>query len=65
MMCIEKVKGTDWLWRKAGTKQNMAACGGVIMSFIRPCGRYKEVESDVETEMKLIKGLGELICLPV
>lgn len=30
------------------------------MSFMRPCGRYKEVESDVEMEMKLIKGLGEL-----
>lgn len=27
MMCIEKVKGTDCLWWKAGTKQNVTACG--------------------------------------
>lgn len=37
----------------------------VIMCFVRPWDRYKEAESDVETEMKLIKGLGELICLPI
>lgn len=58
----ERYKLLSW---KAGTEQDVATLGRVMMCFVRPWSKYKEVESDVEMEMKLIKGFGELICLPV
>lgn len=64
-MCTEKVKGTNWLCQKAGTKQNMAACGKNYNAFCKSWGRNKEGESDEETEMKLIKGFAEVMCLPI
>lgn len=67
-MRTEKVKGTNWLWWKAGKlvlRNTWQHVGRVTMCFVRPWGRYKEVESDVETEMNLIKGPRELICLPI
>lgn len=37
-MCIEKVKGRNWLWRKAGTEQNVAARGKSYNVFCKALG---------------------------